>query len=146
MTLGLQLKVVADNLCPWLLFWFLLLRLPSGFPHLQVRLNDGIIQERRCCCCSVTQSCLTICNPMDCSTSGFHVLHYLSEFAQTHIQWCHPTISSSVVPFSSWHQIFPASGSFLMSQFFTSGGQSIGFSFSICPSSEYSGLISFRID
>ena len=41
-------------------------------------------------------------------------------------QWCHPTILSSVVPFSSNLQSFPASGSFPMSQFFTSGGQSIG--------------------
>ena len=41
-------------------------------------------------------------------------------------QWCHPTISSSVVPFSSRPQSFPASGSFPVSQFFTSGGQSIG--------------------
>ena len=43
-------------------------------------------------------------------------------------QWCHPTISSSVVPFSSCPQSFAASGSFPMSQFFTSGGQSIGVS------------------
>ena len=43
-------------------------------------------------------------------------------------QWCHPTISSSVVPFSSHLQSFPATGSFPMSQFFTSGGQSIGVS------------------
>ena len=43
-------------------------------------------------------------------------------------QWCHPTISSSVVPFSSHLQSFPASGSFQMSQFFTSGGQSFGVS------------------
>ena len=42
--------------------------------------------------------------------------------------WCHPTISSSVIPFSSWHQSFPASGSFPLSQLFTSGGQSIGVS------------------
>ena len=41
-------------------------------------------------------------------------------------QWCHPTISSSVVPFSSCLQSFPASRSFSMSQFFASGGQSIG--------------------
>ena len=41
-------------------------------------------------------------------------------------QWCHPTMSSSVVPFSSCFQSFPASGSFQMSQFFTVGGQSIG--------------------
>ena len=46
-------------------------------------------------------------------------------------QWCHPTISSSVVPFSSYLQSFPASGSFLMSQFFTSGSQSIGISASV---------------
>ena len=43
-------------------------------------------------------------------------------------RWCHPTISSSVVPFSSCPQSFPASGSFQMSQFFASGGQSIGVS------------------
>ena len=43
-------------------------------------------------------------------------------------RWCHPTISSSVIPFSSHLQSFPASGSFLMSQFFASGGQSIGVS------------------
>ena len=43
-------------------------------------------------------------------------------------QWCHLTVSSSIVPFSSCFQSFPASGSFPMSQFFTSGGQSIGVS------------------
>ena len=49
-------------------------------------------------------------------------------------RWCHPTISSSVVPFSSHLQSFPASGSFQMSQLFTSGGQS--FNFNISPSNE----------
>ena len=58
----------------------------------------------------------------------------------------HLTISSSVVPFSSCPQSFPASESFQVSQFFTSGGQSISFGFSISPSNEYSGLISFRMD
>ena len=48
-------------------------------------------------------------------------------------QWCHPTISSSVVPFSSCLQSFPASGSFLISQFFASGGQSIRASASALP-------------
>ena len=43
-------------------------------------------------------------------------------------RWCHPTVSSSVMPFSSCLQSFPASGSFQMSQFFASGGQSIGVS------------------
>ena len=59
-------------------------------------------------------------------------------------QFCHPTISSSVVHFSSCLQSFPASGSFQMSQFFPSKYWS--FSFSISPSNEYSELISFRID
>ena len=58
--------------------------------------------------------------------------------------WCYPTISSSVVPFSSCLQSFPASGSFQMSQFFSSGGKF--WSFSISPSNEDSGLISFRMD
>ena len=58
-----------------------------------------------------------------------------------------PTISSSVVPFSSCLQSFPASGSFPMSQFLASGGQSFGVSsFSVSPSNKYSGLISFRFD
>ena len=62
-------------------------------------------------------------------------------------QWCHPTISSSVVPFSSSLQSFPASGSFPISQFFASGGQKYwSFSFSISLSNEYSDLLSFRID
>ena len=42
------------------------------------------------------------------------------------IRWCHPTISSSVIPFFSCHQSFPASGSFQLNQLFASGGQSIG--------------------
>ena len=61
-------------------------------------------------------------------------------------RWCHPTISSSVIPFSSRLQSFPASGSFPVSQFFGPGGQSIGFSFSIGTSNEHSGLISLRMD
>ena len=61
--------------------------------------------------------------------------------------WCHPTIPSSVISFSSCLQSFPASGSFQMSQLSASGGQSIwSFSLSMSPSNEYSGLISFRMD
>ena len=62
-------------------------------------------------------------------------------------RWCHPTISSFVVPFSSCPQSFPPSGSFQMSQIFSSGGQSIGVSalVSVLPH-EYSELINFRID
>ena len=83
-----------------------------------------------CCCCSVTQSCPTLCDPMDWSIPGFPVLHQLPELAQTHVHRIsdtyHPTILSSVVPFSSCLQSSPASGSFLVSQLFASGGQSTG--------------------
>ena len=61
-------------------------------------------------------------------------------------RWCHPTISSSVVPFSCFPQSLPASRSFPMSQLLASGGQSVGsFSFNIGSSNEHSGLISFRM-
>ena len=59
-------------------------------------------------------------------------------------RWCHPTISSSVAPFSSCPYSFPASGSFPMSS--TRWPKYWSFSFSISPSNEYSGLVSFRID
>ena len=59
--------------------------------------------------------------------------------------WCHPTNSSSVILFYC-PQSFPASETFPVSQFFTSGGQSIGASASADPSNEYSELISFRLD
>ena len=97
---------------------------------------------------SVAQSCLTL-QPQElqhprlpCSSPTPRAYSNSCPLSQ----WCHPTISSSVIPFYSWLQSFPASGSFPMNQFFTSGGQSMSFSFSISPSNEYSGLISFRID
>ena len=78
---------------------------------------------------SVAQSCPTLCNPTDCSMPGLPVHHQLLELTQTSLsRWCHPTISSSVVPFSSWLQSFSASGSFQMSELFASDGQSIGVS------------------
>ena len=65
---------------------------------------------------------------MDCSTPGLPVHHQLPELTQTRLlsQWCHPAISSSVVPFSFCPQSFPASGYFPKSHFFASGDQSIG--------------------
>ena len=102
-----------------------------------------------CCwyCCSVAKWCLTLCNPMDCSTSGFPVLHYLPEFAQIYAHWvddaiylilCHPLL---LLP-----SIFPSI------RFFSSESPLCSrwpkywnFSFSISPSNEYSGLISYRI-
>ena len=59
-------------------------------------------------------------------------------------QWCHPTISSSVIPFSSCPQSFP--GSFQMSQLFASWPKYWSFSFNISPPNEHPGLISFRMD
>ena len=83
-----------------------------------------------CYCCSVAMSCLTLCDPMDCSTPSFLVLHYLPECSNSCPlnQWCHPTILSSVIPFASCFYSFLASGSFLISQLFASGGQRIGVS------------------
>ena len=68
--------------------------------------------------------------PWTAAHQGLPVHHQLPEFTQTHVHWvrCHPTISSSVVPFSSCPQSFPASGSFQMTQLFASSGQSIGVS------------------
>ena len=78
---------------------------------------------------SVTQSCPTLCDPMNLSTPGLPVHHQLPEFTQTRVLswWCHPAISSSVIPFSCpWS--LPASGSFPISQLFSWDGQSIGVS------------------
>ena len=75
------------------------------------------------------QSCPTLCDPMDCSMPGLPIHHQLPEFNQTLVHWVGDAIQPShpVVPFSCL-QSFPASGSFQMSQFFTSGGQSTGLS------------------
>ena len=94
---------------------------------------------------SITQSCPTLGNPRDCSTPGFLVHHQLLELAQTHVhEWCHPTISSSVIPFSSHLQYFPAS--VFSSESVLCIRWPWSFSFSISPSNDYSGWISFRID
>ena len=71
-----------------------------------------------------------LCNPMNRSTPGLPVHHQLPEFTQTRLssRWCHPAISSSVMPFSSCPQSLPASGSFPVSQVFSSGGHMVGVS------------------
>ena len=99
---------------------------------------------------SVTQSCPTLCDPMNLSTPGLTVHHHLPEFTQTNVHQVSDTIQPShpVVLFSSCPQSLPASESFPMSQLFASGGQRKywSFSFSIIPSKEIPGLISFRMD
>ena len=101
------------------------------------------------CCCSVIQSCLTFCDPVDCSIPGFHVLHYLSQLFKlmstesmmpsNHLILCHPLLLLS--------SIFPSIKIFSSEQ-----GLHIrwpkywNFSFSISPSNEQQRLISFRTD
>ena len=79
---------------------------------------------------SVTQSCPTLCDPMNRSTPGLPFHQQLLEFTQTHVHRVGDAIQPShpVIPFSSYPQSLPASGSFPMSQLFTSGGQSVGVS------------------
>ena len=78
-------------------------------------------------CCSVAKSCLTFCDPWTAThqaSLSFTTPRVCSNSCPLS-QWCHPTIASSVISFSSCLQSFPASGSFPMSLFFASGGQSI---------------------
>ena len=98
-------------------------------------------------CCSVAQLCPTLCDPMDCSTPGFPVLHHFLEFAQILVHWVsdaiqpsHPLLSPSPPAFSlSQHQG-------LSNELALYIRWSKYLNFSISPSNEYSGLISCRID
>ena len=93
---------------------------------------------------SVAQSRPTLCDPIRYSTPGFPVHHQLPELAQTHVHRVSNAIQPShpVIPFSSCLQSLPASGTFLHIMW----PKYWSFSFSISPSNEYSGLISFRMD
>ena len=102
-----------------------------------------------CCCCSVAQLCLTLCNPMDWSMPGYPILHHLLELAQTYIHWVGDAIQLSH-PLSS-----PSLPAFNLSQHHGLSNESAlriswpeywSLSFSISPSNEYSALISFRMD
>ena len=91
-------------------------------------LGKSIIKSYLFCRCSVAQSCPTLW-PHGLQHAGFPCPS-LSPGACSNScplsQWCHPTVSSSVIPFSSYLHSFPGSGSFLMSWLFASGGRSIG--------------------
>ena len=103
-----------------------------------------------CCCCSVAKLCPTLCNPINCSMPSFPVLHYLLGFAQTHVHWVdnaiqlsHPLLSASPPLLPS---VFPSIRVFSTESILCIRWQKYwSFSFSISPSTEYSGLISFRI-
>ena len=99
--------------------------------------------------CSVTQLCPTLCNPMDCRTPGLPVHHWLPEFTQTYVHWVgdviqpsHPLPSPSPPACNlSQHQ-----GLSNESVLHIRGPKYWSVSFSISPSNEHSGLISFRMD
>ena len=103
---------------------------------------------------SVAHFCPTLCKPIDCSMPGFPVQHQSPELAQTHVHRVSDAIqTSSVVPFSSCFQSFPASRSLKISQLFASGGQSIGVLASAsvppmdtqdCSAIEWTGWISLQ--
>ena len=102
---------------------------------------------KSCSCCSVAQSCLTLCDPMDCSTPGSSVLHYLLEFAQIPVHWVSDAIWPShplLLP-SPFTLIFPGIRVF-SSELALCIRWPKYWSFSNSSSSEHSGLISFRID
>ena len=100
-------------------------------------------------CCSVAQSCLTLCDPMDCIIPGFPVLHYLLEFAQTHVRWVDDTIqpSHSLSSPLLLPSILPNIRVFSIELALDIRKPKYwNVCFSISPSNEYSGLIFFRID
>ena len=95
---------------------------------------------------SVPQSHTTLYNSMDCSMPGFPVHQQVPKCTQIHVHWvwwCHPTISSSLIPFSSGLQCFSESNESVLH---IRWPKYWSFSFSIRPSNVYSGLISFRMD
>ena len=102
----------------------------SDLKQSQGKFQQGLLCGHQFCCCSVTKSCPSLCDPrlqptrLPCPSLSLGVFSNSCPSSR----WCHPTISSSVIPFSSCPQSLPASGSFPMSQLFTAGGQSIGVS------------------
>ena len=97
-------------------------RLEFSLVQFKDRLEFSLVQ--------FSQSCPTLCDPMNHSTPGFPVRHQFPESTQTHVHWVGDAIQPSrpLSSFSSCPKFFPASGSFQMSQLLTSDGQSIGVS------------------
>ena len=97
----------------------------------------------------VAKMCRILCNPVECSTPGFPVLHYLLEFAQTHVHWVGDAIQQSypLSPLLLLPSIFPNIWVFSNEPaLHIRWPKYWSFSFSISPSNEYLGLTSFRID
>ena len=91
--------------------------------HIFTSINSSLNSMITCFAAAV--QLLSLCDPMDCTTTGFPVLHYLLEFVQTRVHWVNDAIQPSVVPFSPCPQSSPASGSVPVSWLFASAGQSI---------------------
>ena len=128
-------------------------KVQKSLTRLKLRCQQNFIyfraSKRECCCCSVTKSCPNLCDPMDCSILGFPVLHYLPEFAQTHVHWVsdaiqpsHPLPSSSAFTFNPSQHPGLSNKSALCIRL----PKYWSFNFSISLSNKHSGLISFRID
>ena len=101
------------------------------------------------CCCSATQSCLTLCDPTDCSMPGFPVHHQLPEFTQPHVHWVGDAIQSShfCPPLLLLPSIFPSIRVFSNESVLRiRWPKDWNFSFRISPSNEYLGLTSLRMD
>ena len=111
--------------------------------------RDRLSRLKSCCCycCLIAKSCPILCNPMNCSTPGFPVLHYLPEFAHTHVQCVDDAIQlcQPLLPRLLLLSNFP-SIRFFSNELALCMRWPKYQSFSISPSNEYSGLISFRID
>ena len=98
-------------------------------------------------CCSLTQLCLTLCDPMDCSTPGFSVFYHLPELAQTLVHRISDAIQPSQPLSSPSPPVFPSMRVFSNDWALPIRWRNYwSLSFSISWSNEYSGLISFRID
>ena len=124
--------------------WRRLLRVPWT-----ARSNQSIVKEISQSVSSVAQLCPTLCDPMNCSRPGFLVYHQLLELAQTHVHG----VSDAIQP--SHPLLSPSPTTFNISRIRVFSNESAlhirwpkywSFSFSISPSNEYSGLISFRMD
>ena len=118
------------------------------FQHV-LPLESHRTQTFQICCCSIAQSCPTVHDPMDCSTSGFPVFHHLMSFAQTHVHWVGDAIQPSHLChlLQYPHSIFPNIRVFSKeSALHMRWPKYWSFSFSISLSNEHSGLISFRMD
>ena len=94
-----------------------------------------LISLRECCCCSVTQSCPSLCDPVDCSTAGLSIPHHLPKFTQIHVYYIGDPAISSFDTFFFCPLSFPASGTFPMSHLFTSDDWNSGASASVLPMS-----------